>query len=242
MEPIHKDLKKLEGADATRRIFSQVSYAAVRTVQIVPVVHPEALEIGAWFPVVWKQVEGGVSLVALRSLLEDGTGQPAGSPQHPASLPLLLKAYPFAPAPVAGSDPDEIWFEDIFADAPTDVGSSILNDRGLQNRGTEQRQHSLKLYQANLGMTQTLSDYLWSRGALVPWPLDLDASGTWVKVEGLFVVKSELYDSPFMVRFVREFGLLGARLVSAHSISLFRAGVLFQRARRVLAERMNQRA
>src|SRR3954449_10105923 len=79
------------GAVAHRRIYSPFAYP-----QVVDVVLPEASRMAAWFPVVWHRADGRpIRLVVVRSLLEDGRGQPPGIPSDLTALPLVLNAYPF---------------------------------------------------------------------------------------------------------------------------------------------------
>jgi hypothetical protein len=181
---------------------------------------------------VWRKAQPGTSLGALRSLLPGGRGHPHGSPAALAALPLFLRAYPFAAAKARS---DALWLHDVYADEPTDIGSSILNESGLPTRGTEQRLAAAAGFQAGIEATRDMTRQLLEEDAFEPWPLDLEAEGQSLKMEDLFVIRPAVMDSVAMVRFVRRFGTAGARLISAHALSLFRAGVLYQRAKQALA-------
>ena len=60
-------------------IYAPVAYAIRRNVNVVRVVHLEALGLAASFPVVWRRGHGTFELVAVRSLLEDGRGHSPGT-------------------------------------------------------------------------------------------------------------------------------------------------------------------
>ncbi len=222
----------LDHESGHRRIFAQVAYPIVRTLQVVPVVYTEVLDLAAWFPVIWQRTQAGWRAVVLRSLLADGAGQPLGSPRVQSSLPLVLRAYPFVADRASG---EALWMDDVVADEPTDIGSSILNERGFATRGTEQRLHASRLFQQAEPGTSRITAYLAGVDAFKPWPLELEIAGHSVEVRDLFVVDPALIESREMVRFTREFGIAGARFISAHAISLYRAAALFSRARHALS-------
>src|SRR6185369_2199867 len=92
---LYENYRPLELSDGDKRIFAPIAYPQVRRAQLVPIVHIEALNLAAWFPICWQIKETSAVLVVLRSLLRDGSRQPSGSPELPASLPLALRAYPF---------------------------------------------------------------------------------------------------------------------------------------------------
>lgn len=220
----------LDRRSGATRIFAQIAYSLVRTVQIVPIVYTEALDLAAWFPVVWQEAQSGWRAVVLRSLTTDGSAQPLGSPRIQSSLPLALRAYPFL---ADRASLDELWIDDVVADEPTDIGSAILQERGNPTRGTELRLQAAQLYQEAQPGTQRITAFLQTLQAFKPWPLDFDIGGNQVKVEGLFVIDPTLFETGAMVPFAREFGVAGSRMMSAHAISLYRAATLFQRARQV---------
>jgi hypothetical protein len=72
------------------------------------------------------------------------------------------------------------------------------------------------------------------RKLLAPWPLQFDVFGRAVTVDGLQVVQPDAYDTAAVKRFVKTFGATGAMFLGAHRLSLFRAGVLLERARSAL--------
>lgn len=213
-----------------RRIFAQRSYPAVRESQRIPVVHSEALELAAWFPVVWHRGAGeGANFVALRTLLPGGRGHPVGSPAIAGSLPLLLKAYPFGPR--RSSAPDVILIDDVVADQPTDIGAPILGKSGAPNIGAKQRIAAMRQFQAALPETLEMTRTLEELDLLVPWNLDFPDDAHLGSFPGYLTVKPGALESSAFVPFARRFGLEGLRLISAHSLSLFRAGILYRRAK-----------
>lgn len=216
-----------------RRIFAQIAYPLVREAQIVPLVYTEALDLAAWFPVVWQRTAESWRPVVLRTLRADGAAQPHGSPRAQTSLPLCLRAYPFI---AERASREALWIDDIPADEPTNVGSAILDERGFPTRGAEQRLHASYLFQAGLAGTERITRFLAEREAFQPWPLELEVSDGNLQVEGLFVVDPALIESRAMKSFTLEFGVAGARMISAHAISLYRAATLFQRARQWSAQ------
>jgi hypothetical protein len=213
-----------------RRIFAQRSYSPVRECQRVPVVHNEALELAAWFPVVWyRRGDGGANFVALRTLLPGGRGHPVGSPGIAGSLPLMLKAYPIGPR--RDSSPHIIFIDDVVADQPTDIGAPILGRSGAPNTGAKQRIEAMTQFQAALPATLEMTRALEELDLLVPWNLDFPDDPHLGSFPGYLTVKPDAQESSAFVPFVRRFGLEGLRLISAHSLSLFRAGILYRRAK-----------
>lgn len=223
----------LSGHVGRRRIYSPQSYPAGRNRQILPVVHMEALDLAAWFPVVWTRYRGALELVVLRSLLSDGAGHPHGSPQIQSSIPLILKAYPLVVDPTqAGGD---IRVDDVIADEPTDVGATLLTERGLPSRALEERIIFVHRFGSAHAVTVRMGEHLAEQGLFQPWDLSFpDQTGLGPFPEFL-VVRPEAYESDGFVSFARAFGAAGLRLLSAHAISLYRAAVLYQRARQDLS-------
>ena len=129
-----------------RRIYAPLAYQFVRNTAVVPIVHSEIFQLASWFPLVWRREGEHFEFVAVRSLLNDQRAQP---PAARALLPLLLHAYPFLFDPQHPPGPDSAkMLDDVFADAPTDIGASITTvDRKL-TRATTMRFRALDAFAA----------------------------------------------------------------------------------------------
>jgi SapC len=219
-------------AHGDMRIFAPIAYPAVRRAQMVPIVHLEAIALAAWFPICWFAGGQRPTLVVLRTLHADGSRQPAGSPNASASLPLMLKAYPF----VAGQvDPSVhgswLLIDDVVADQPTDVGAPMLMPDRQMGRGTEMRMRAVSAFNQALPLTEAMTDALLTHDCLEPWALEVQIGSDLIKVPDLLVIRGADFRSSKIFRFIKEFGPVGASFLGAHRISLFRAGVLSQVAR-----------
>ena len=213
----------IEPASANR-IYAPIAYPVVREAQVVPVVHLEAMSLATWFPVVWLQAEGGHQLVVVRSLLAKGQGHPAGTPRHPRSLPVILRAYPFSfDVGAEAGALVSLGISDATPDQPTDVGAPILLASGQPSRGTEQRCRALALFARVLPETRAMTEFLVEHDLMAPWPLKLTIEGVPVDISDLAVVRSDLFDTGAFADFVHRFGARGARFLAAHRLSLFRA-------------------
>ena len=214
------------------RIFAPEAYELARTLQLVPIVHAEALSLAAYFPIVWHVRNGATVLCVLRSLLAGGLGHPV-KPAHAAGgLPLVLRGFPvIVTAPTTGGD--EIWIDDVVADQPTDVGAPILMEDGRLSRGSAQRvQVIIRLRQA-IDTTHRLTEALANHRLLEPWPLDLELApgGQRIRFDNLMVVRPPASPDPDLIKHLREFGIEAATFIAAHRISLFRIAILLQAAR-----------
>ncbi len=120
-----------------RRIYAPQAYAPVRNAAVVPIVHSECLTLASWFPLVWQRRQATIQFVAIRALLNDQRAQP---PAARALLPLLLHAYPFVfdPRQPLRTDSPKM-LDDVFADAPTDIGASITTVHRKLARATTGR-------------------------------------------------------------------------------------------------------
>jgi hypothetical protein len=227
----YRNIEPLGAEHGSRRIYSPISYAAVRERQIVPIVHIEALALAAWFPICWQSNSGRPELVALRSLRPDGSAQPPGSPENMSSLPLMLRAFPFA---VLTSQEDVAagarYFEDATADRPTDIGAAILLPDGRPSRGAQMRLRSVQAYVEARQLTDDMTDALASLDLFEPWPLDFKVDDEQLRVDDMLIVRQAAFGQPPIQQFLKQFGPAGALLLGAHRISLFRAGNLVQAA------------
>jgi hypothetical protein len=230
---LYEHVRPFDVADGDMRIFAPISYPRVRNVQLVPVVHSEALTLAHWFPICWLMRDGQATLVALRTLRCDGSGQPAGSPEQMASLPLALRAYPFVVGGLV--DDAEQFFDAAIADAPSDIGAPIMTPAGKAGPGAQMKLQARAAFDQALPASQAMTDFLVANELLEPWPLDFDIDGEQVKVRDLFVLKASALASEPMHRFIADFGSIAATFLGAHRISLYRAGILVQSAKRSTA-------
>jgi hypothetical protein len=225
------------------RIFAPEAYERVRTRQLVPIVHAEALMLAAYFPICWHVRDGRTVLCVLRSLLDDGSGHPVKPSHGSGALPLALRAFPVILTRATGDTPD-IWIDDIVADQPTDVGAPLLMANGRLGRGAAQRVHAIMTLRQSIDLTERLTESLASRGLLEPWPLDfeLGPAGQRVRLDDLLVVRSPALPSADMTQHLRAFGIEAATFLTTHRISLFRIAILIQAARAALARESRVRA
>ncbi len=218
-----------------RRIYAPSAYAVVRSLPLVPIVMAEASRLAAFHPICWlRDDSGGFELVALRSLLADGAGQPLEAGKA-AALPLVLQAFPLIVRHDGRAGAAEV--EDAFADAPGDVGATILSSDGAPSRGAAQRLAIVEGYGPELLQSRALTVVLAEEGLMEPWPLEFDLGG------GMRISRTELFVADFAAlragagRRLREaFGQAGLRFLMLHRISLFRVSALLAAARRHLSE------
>lgn len=219
----------LEKEVLRRRIYAPQAYARVRNLAVVPIVHSEAMTLASWFPVVWRQRKAGVELVTVRALLDDQRAQPAAARRL---LPMRLHAYPFVfdPArPIDATSPRML--DDIFADAPTDVGATITNVNRKTGRATTMRLAILDRIAGETELTEAIGSALTTRGLLEPWPLRFDIEGQAIGIPDLMVVRASAFDNGALAPLVSQFGVPSASLLGLHRISLFRAGLLLAAAK-----------
>jgi hypothetical protein len=206
----------------------------------VRIVHVEALNLAAMFPLAWRGVHGAFELVAVRSLFTDGRGHPAGSLRDARALPLLLRAYPFVLA--AGLDADgrpeddrlTMTLEDTLADRPTDAGSPVVAEDDRLGEGTEQRSRALAVFAEALPLTRLIAQRLAEQQALVPWALAAAVDDSLMPHDQLYVIDAKAFQTSALRTIVAESGTAAALLLAAHKLSLFRAGILVNAAKRVL--------
>jgi hypothetical protein len=231
---LYKNVELLDVDHGGMRIYSPASYAVVRQCQIVPIVHIEALSLAAWFPVCWRVGVTRPTLVALRTLRADGSGQPPGSPEAMSSLPLALRAYPFAVTSPDGNT-DARYIEDTSADRPTDIGAAIFQPDGRPGRGAQMRLRAVSAYLDARQLSDDMTDELARNDLLEPWPLDFKVGDDQLRVDDMLIVRQTAFGHPPIVQFLNRFGPAGALFLGAHRISLFRAGNLVQAAQQRVA-------
>lgn len=220
-----------------RRIYSPVSYRAVRQAQIVAISASEAAHQAHWYPVAWQQdARGEMSLVAVRSLLGDGRGNGDFDGWSLNSLSHLLFAFPFTKA----SNPDadnriDLAIDAVTCDARTDAGSPVLDRRGSLTPGAKMRLARLDSFHAGADLSTRITQVLVEEEALEPWPIEMQVAGQTLALPGLHVVKPPLFDTPWASRLIARFGPEAAMLLAAHRVSLFRVNWLRMAARRDLS-------
>lgn len=172
---------------------------------------------------------GRIEFVAVRALLDDQRAQP---PAARALLPLLLHAYPFVfdPAEPVGHDCRKM-LDDVFADAPTDIGASITTVHRKLARATTTRFRVLDRFAHEAVATAKIGDALAGLDLLEPWPLSFDIDGRRVGIPDLFVVRPAAFEGELLAPLLRDHGLPCAHMLGLHRLSLFRAGVLLAMAR-----------
>jgi hypothetical protein len=230
--PLYENYRPFRPSDGDVRIFAPASYPVVREAQFVPIVHIEAIALAEWFPICWQIVDGRSTLVALRTLCQDGTHQPSGSPGQPSSLPMMLKAYPFVVGLSSeGNDEGQYHLvEAAIPDKPSDVGAPILTPTGKAGAGTKLKLQAVSAFNDALPLTKAMTDALAENDLFEPWPLEFEVSGRTLTVKDLFIVRQSEFGSTSIFQFVKKFGPAGANFLGAHRISLFRAGVLVRSA------------
>jgi len=215
-----------------RRIYAPQSYAPVRHTAVVPVVHSECIMLASWFPLVWRKKRRAMEFVAVRALLNDQRAQP---PAARGLLPLVLHAYPFVldPAQPPGPDCPKV-LDDVFADAPTDVGASITTIHRKLARGTLSRFRVLDRFAHESATTAAISHAITEHDLLEPWPLKFDIAGHTVEIPDLFVIKPSAFESGDLSAMLDAHGLPCAEMLSLHRVSLFRAGTLLAMAKALM--------
>jgi hypothetical protein len=212
-----------------RRIYSPQSYAPVRNIAVVPIVHAECAALASWFPLVWLRRRKGIQFVAVRALLDDQRAQPQAAR---GLLPLILRAYPFV------RDPDEAvgpnarrMLDNVFADAPTDVGATITTLHGRLSRGTTSRFRFLDRYAQDAAITTDIGDAIAGLDEFAPWPLKFAIGQHRVEIADLMVIRPSAFESGRFAPLLEKFGMPCVAMLGLHRISLFQAGGLLAMAR-----------
>jgi SapC len=213
-----------------RRIFAPSAYDVVRNAAIVPVVPTEAYELSWWFPLAWRKYGSQFILVAVRSLLSERAQPVAGR----APLPLILQAYPFIFDPTLPAFGGPRMLDDVFPDAPTDVGATITTPAGRPSRAAIQRLHLLDIVAKDFHFAQALTSAIADRDLFVPWALRFDVGDHSVGHTDLFIIRQAAFAGSALSDVFDNFGAPAAMLLGLHRISLFRAGALLALARKAV--------
>lgn len=212
-----------------RRIYAPRAYAPVRNVAVVPIIHSECAELASWFPLVWQRRQGKNEFVAVRALLNDQRAQP---PAARSLLPLLLHAYPFVLDPEQPIGPDTPrMLDDVFADAPTDVGASITTVNLKLARATTSRFRILDRFVHDTAVTVEVGRAIAELDVLEPWALRFDIDGHRVEIPDLLVIRPSAFDDGRLSPLLKKYGMPCAQMLGLHRISLFRAGALLSMAK-----------
>ncbi|MBN8989904.1 MAG: SapC family protein [Rhizobiales bacterium] len=218
-----------------RRIYSPQSYATVRNTAVVPIVHSECASLASWFPLVWQRRQGKLEFVAIRALLNEQRAQP---PAARGLLPLILRAYPFVLDPGQPAAPDaRRMLDDVFADAPTDVGATITTVQRKLSRGTTSRFRFLDQFAHDAVVTAKISEAVAGLDEFEPWNLKFEIDGNQVEVPDLLVVRPRAFEDGRLAPLLQQYGTPCAQMLGLHRISLFRAGGLLAMAKALFRER-----
>lgn len=226
---IYEKLVPLEGDVLTRRIYSPRAYRSVRDAQVVPIVHVEAPQLTAWFPIAWRAQGSQFELIVLRGLSAGDDYQP---PRGRGLLPLLLSAYPFAFDPPAEPTPGGAKaFDDVFADQPTDIGATVTTVDRKPGLATQRRLAALDTFAEELPATRAIAASLADSNLLEPWNLSFDVEGRKLEVTGLMIARQAAFNDGRYSPILAKHGVAAAQLLGLHRISLYRAGLLLTMAK-----------
>lgn len=224
----------LQDSVLRRRIYSPQSYSSVRNAAVVPIVHSEGAALASWFPLVWQRRQRRAEFVAIRALLDDQRAQP---PAGRGLLPLILRAYPFVLDPEEPAGPHtRRMMDDVFADAPTDIGATITTVQRKLSRATTSRFRFLDVYALDATITAEIGNAIAGMDALEPWLLKFEIEGRRIEVPDLLVVRPSAYDDGRLAPLLQQFGLPCAQMLGLHRISLYRAGGLLTMAKAFLKD------
>jgi hypothetical protein len=224
----------LERDALRRRIYAPVAYAPVRDTAVIPVVHTEAHQLAAWFPLVWRRRGTEYDFVAVRALINDQRAQP---PVARALLPRILHAYPFVFDPAAPPSPSSIrMLDDVFADHPTDIGATITTVNGRLSRATVMRFRMLDGLAEDFPPTRRIGQALAALDLFEPWRLKFDIGGRVVEIPDLVIVRQDAFETGGFAPVLAELGASAALVLGLHRISIFRAGALLATARKLLQQ------
>ncbi len=215
-----------------RRIYAPLAYAPVRNAAVVPIVHSECLTLASWFPLVWQRRQATIEFVAIRALLNDQRAQP---PAARALLPLLLHAYPFVfdpRQPVRTDSPKML--DDVFADAPTDIGASITTVHRKLARATTGRFRLLDRFAYESEVTRAIGSALAETRCARAVAPEVRHRRKPRRDPGPAGDPSVGVRERHFSRLVGNYGVPCARMLGLHRISLFRAGVLLAMAKTFL--------
>lgn len=216
-----------------QRIFAQLAYKAVRDLQFAPIACEEGFAMTRYYPLCWRRGGGVPVLGVLRSLLPGGQGHPGEVPKQESGLPLLLQCFPIILPNSETMARHELYFDDVIADRPSDVGAPLLMADGHLSRAALIRAKRAVALAHALADAASLSRDLEAAGLLEPWPLDFDlGQGRRARVDDLMVVSAARLHFPELAEIIATHGSMAGLCLSLHRASLFRINALIQSARR----------
>ncbi|KQU51577.1 hypothetical protein ASG72_08540 [Bosea sp. Leaf344] len=219
-----------------QRIFAQGAYKAVRDLQFAPVACEEGFGMARFYPLCWRRSGGAPVLGVLRSLLPGGLGHPADVPTQESALPLLLQCFPIILPDAEAIARQQLHFDDVIADRPSDVGAPLLMADGHLSRAALIRARRAVGLAHALNDSAALSRDIDAAGLLEPWTLDFEiGDGRRVRIDDLQVVSAARLHHPELAEIIAAHGAMAGLCLSLHRASLFRVNALLQAARRQAA-------
>jgi hypothetical protein len=232
---LYEEPMVLSSSTGHRRIFAPVAYKMLREQMFVPTVIGESAQLARLFPICWKLTDAGPVLGCLRTLLGDGRGHAADAPITEALLPLILQAFPII---VPGADQIErqqLQFDAVIADKPTDIGAPLLMQNGQLSKAAMERARKAVAVARAMPDTAELTRDLHEAGLLEPWPLRFDlGSGRKVAIEDLLVISASRLHYEEVGGIVARHGALAGMFISLQRASLFRVAILLNAARQAV--------
>jgi len=236
LSDLYEEPAMLSASSGHLRIFSQGAYRVVRHRQIVPVLVSEAMDLARFHPLCWRQTPAGPVLIALRSLLSEGLGQPADTRNREPALPLMLRAFPIMVPDADALARQQLFFDKTIADNPGDIGAPLLLPDGKLSRAALMRAKMAVNFARRFPDTSALSRALDAENLLEPWPLHFDLGhGVTVAIDDLMVIAASRLDDSTLYDIVAAYGVGAGVFISLHRASLFRTGTLLAAAKYAIA-------
>jgi hypothetical protein len=124
--------------------------------------------------------------------------------------------------------------DQALADRPTDTGAPMTTEGDKLARGVEQRHRALAIFAQALPLTRLITQRLAEKQVLVPWPLAATVDASLLAHDDLHAIHDKWFATGHLRSILEECGTAAAFLISAHRLSLFRAGTLLTSAKRAL--------
>jgi hypothetical protein len=121
--------------------------------------------------------------------------------------------------------------DDVFADAPTDVGASITTVHLKLARATTSRFRILDRFAHDAAVTAEIGNAVAALEVLEPWALRFDIGGHRVEIPDLLVIRPSAFDNGRLSPLLEKYGMPCAQMLGLHRLSLFRAGALLSMAK-----------
>ncbi len=121
-------------------------------------------------------------------------------------LPLILHAYPFVFDPDQPIGPtSEKMLDDVFADAPTDIGATITTVHHRLSRATTSRFQVLDRFAHEMSVTNAVGHALDALDVFEPWPLRFNIDGHLVEVPNLLVIRPSAFDGGLLAPLLERY-------------------------------------